>query len=127
MGAIYTGKALVIRQPWADLVVDGIKGVENRSWTTAYRGPLAIVAGAARDKKAHEQAERIARQVGLDTFTPATVYGAVVGFVDLVAITTDLESPWAEPGAHHWLLARPRRLNTPKPIKGRLGLFDISI
>lgn len=34
--------ALTLRQPWASLVAIGVKQVETRSWTTAYRGPLAI-------------------------------------------------------------------------------------
>lgn len=35
-------KAISLHQPWASLVAMGIKGVETRSWTTRYRGPLAI-------------------------------------------------------------------------------------
>jgi hypothetical protein len=38
-------KALSIRQPWAHLIVAGIKQIENRTWTTRYRGPLLIHAG----------------------------------------------------------------------------------
>ena len=34
-----------VRQPWADLLVSGIKSVENRSWKCAHRGPLLIHAG----------------------------------------------------------------------------------
>ena len=35
-------KAITIRQPFAWLIVQGIKPVENRSWETKFRGPLAI-------------------------------------------------------------------------------------
>lgn len=35
-------KALSLRQPWASLVALGVKTVETRSWSTSYRGPLAI-------------------------------------------------------------------------------------
>jgi hypothetical protein len=38
-------KALTIRQPWASLVATGVKTIETRSWSTKYRGPLAIHAG----------------------------------------------------------------------------------
>lgn len=34
--------ALSVRQPWASLIVAGIKRVENRTWTTDYRGPLLV-------------------------------------------------------------------------------------
>ena len=40
-------KALTIRQPWASLIAAGVKTIETRSWSTRYRGPLAIHAGLA--------------------------------------------------------------------------------
>ena len=39
-------KALSVRQPWAHLIVTGIKRVENRFWETPYRGPLLIHAAS---------------------------------------------------------------------------------
>ena len=41
-------KALTLRQPWASLVALGVKTIETRSWSTEYRGPLAIHAGMKR-------------------------------------------------------------------------------
>lgn len=38
-------KALTISQPFASLIADGHKWIENRCWETRYRGPLAIHAG----------------------------------------------------------------------------------
>lgn len=38
-------KALTISQPYANLIASGEKWVENRTWHTDYRGPLAIHAG----------------------------------------------------------------------------------
>lgn len=38
-------KALTIWQPWATLIALGEKCIETRSWSTTYRGPLAIHAG----------------------------------------------------------------------------------
>lgn len=35
-------KALTLTQPWATLVAIGAKRIETRSWSTTYRGPLAI-------------------------------------------------------------------------------------
>ncbi len=35
-------KIITIRQPWADLIVNGSKNIENRSWPTSYRGPVLI-------------------------------------------------------------------------------------
>lgn len=38
-------KALTLHQPWASLIALGVKTIETRSWSTRYRGPLAIHAG----------------------------------------------------------------------------------
>lgn len=35
-------KGLTLTQPWATLVAIGAKRVETRSWSTNYRGPIAI-------------------------------------------------------------------------------------
>jgi len=43
-------KALSIRQPWAWLIVHGFKPVENRTWSTSYRGELAIHAARTFDQ-----------------------------------------------------------------------------
>jgi activating signal cointegrator 1 len=46
-------KALSLTQPWATLVAIGAKRVETRSWSTPYRGPIAIHAakGFPRDAR----------------------------------------------------------------------------
>lgn len=38
-------RTLTVQQPHAGLIADRLKWVENRSWYTSYRGPLAIHAG----------------------------------------------------------------------------------
>lgn len=48
-------KALSLWQPWASLIAVGHKTIETRSWTTSYRGPLAITA----TKRAPLYAERV--------------------------------------------------------------------
>jgi len=35
-------KVLTLTQPWATLIAIGAKQIETRSWSTPYRGPLAI-------------------------------------------------------------------------------------
>lgn len=44
---VYTfrGKGLTFVQPWATAVAFAGKDIENRSWRTHYRGPLAVHAG----------------------------------------------------------------------------------
>ena len=47
-----TMKALTLTQPWATLVAIGAKRIETRSWSTKYRGPLAIHAAKGFPKEA---------------------------------------------------------------------------
>lgn len=43
------GRTLSVRQPWATLLVTGVKLTENRSWPTRMRGPLLIHAAGRVD------------------------------------------------------------------------------
>lgn len=36
-------KVLTVKQPWASLIVHGIKDIENRSWQTNFRGRVLII------------------------------------------------------------------------------------
>jgi hypothetical protein len=47
-------KALTLTQPWATLVAIGAKRIETRSWSTSYRGTLAIHAAKGFPKRARE-------------------------------------------------------------------------
>jgi len=38
-------RAVTVSQPFAELIASGEKWVENRTWPTGYRGPVAIHAG----------------------------------------------------------------------------------
>lgn len=52
-------KALSITQPWASLVAQGEKQFETRSWTTRYRGPLAIHAARSFPREAIDFAQAL--------------------------------------------------------------------
>ena len=110
-------KCLTVRQPWAHAIIHLGKDVENRSWPTSYRGPLLIHAGSRRDPA-------LCRQLGLNP--DDLTYGAVIGIVDVVDCVRNSTSEWAEPDQYHWILENPRPLSGPIPLKGRLGLFEVS-
>ena len=63
-------------QPYASLIAVGEKWVENRTWETAYRGPLAIHAGSG----THYLSLREIRAEGLPV-------GAVIATCRLVALS----------------------------------------
>jgi|ERR1035437_3790402 hypothetical protein len=102
-------KALTLYEPWASLISIGAKTIETRSWSTSYRGPLAI--HAAKRKPApwwvHEAIERDPAQLrnsepwfdelerfchfdemsdGWSAYTWARPLGAVVATCELVDV-----------------------------------------
>ena len=92
--------ALVVRAPWCFDIATGLKPTEQRSWSTPYRGPLAICAAKRRESGVHA--------------------GKAFCVVDLV----DVRDTGC--GEFDWVLARPRRIR-PEPVAGRLGLFKVTI
>jgi hypothetical protein len=139
-------RALTIIQPFAHLIATGVKRVENRTWPTHYRGPLAIHAGKARSYNGTSVAEMCED----DDIDPATLaFGAVVAvaeLVDCVALTPgrltatsyqrDLTPAWAaakhqwlddhehREGPVCWVLANVRRLAVPVVVNGDRGLWE---
>lgn len=115
-------RALTIQQPWASLVMlagAGRKDVENRTWRTAYRGPLIVHAGTGIDREGLAAAAR----AGINTDPRRIPRGACLGVVNLDGITADHPSAWAEPDHYHWSLSDPRPLPAPVPCPGRLSLW----
>ena len=131
--------ALTIHQPWAWAVVEGHKALENRSWSTGYRGLLAIHASRTWDVAG---AEAVPTLLPPGVLTPGMwrqtlPAGAVVGVAELVDVCPGgpvSGSPlracrctdrWAMPGQRHWLLRDVRRLPVPVPVRGRQQLWHL--
>lgn len=119
-------KCISIQQPWAGLILTGYKDIENRSWSTAHRGRLAIHAGAKMYEDSFTSATAIMKRIGkridprgMAQFTRS----AIVGYVDLIDIVVESDSPWYT-GDIGWILANPVAIK-PIPYRGKLGLFDI--
>ena len=47
--------ALSIRQPWAWLIVNGYKDIENRDWPTVFRGRMLIHAGLTMSRSYYDE------------------------------------------------------------------------
>ena len=103
-------KALTIRQPWASLIMAGIKDVENRGWSTGYRGQLAIQRRCAVDRSA---LAAHAHLLSLEVPGEVLPAGAVLGTVQLLDVVTDHQSPWAEAGSWNLDPERPGALHGP--------------
>lgn len=108
---------LSVRQPWASLIVLGLKDVENRTWTTKYRGPLLIHASLRPDFDARGPFTLTRDEI------EALPRGGIIGEVELVDCVTSSSSPWFE-GPAGLVLRRPRVLPL-FPCRGRLGLFQV--
>jgi hypothetical protein len=111
-------KIIAIRQPWAHLIVTGIKPVENRSWRVNYRGPLAILASKQPAKQSVEEIERRYR-VSIPRDLPR---GGIVGLVDLVDIVDSHPSRFFS-GPFGFVLENARPLPF-IPMLGQLNIWD---
>ena len=121
-------KALTICQPYAELILREEKLIENRRWSTTYRGQLLIHAG-----KSRKWFDGVT-----DAGWPLPVecdFGAIVGWVELVDCVRreSLSQRFIELYRQHayaggpfcWLLKDAVRLVDPVPWRGNLGLFDV--
>lgn len=138
-------KTLTVRQPWAWAIAKGYKPIENRGWTTAHRGILAIHTAKVWDTDAMGAMHTVVRILreqflpvprNLADELPLSDVGVIVATVYLVDIcTASLHSenlscacgPWAQPGSAHWKLESARRLSSPIEATGRLGLWDYEV
>lgn len=122
--------ALSVRQPWASLIVWGLKRIEVRTWTTDYRGALLIHASKTLDQEA-------LRRYPLDHL----VVGALVGAVRLVEVEPFTPDLWAklredhldlhplprQPSFYAWHLSDPQCFTEPPPWRGDRGLFAVEV
>jgi GNAT superfamily N-acetyltransferase len=122
-------KTLSVKQPWAELIAQGIKTVELRTWATTHRGPLLIAAGQAYDARgAHHNVDGprgvACCTVALLACRPALIGDAHNAGVPALLMADLLEQCDARGRAlYAWVLADARRAN-PVPIRGQLSLYE---
>ena len=122
-------RALSIRQPWAWLIVNGHKDIENRDWSTSYRGQFLVHAGKAMSRSYYENVadyliQRFAASLALPPFDSLD-RGGVIGLTTIVDCVQTSESLWFM-GAHGFVLRDSRPLPF-HPCNGQLGFFDIRL
>jgi hypothetical protein len=126
-------RALSIRQPWAWLIVNGHKTIENRDWSTAFRGPVLIHASLTMTQKYHRE---LSAQMLADFAIELPAYdalerGGIVGVAEIVDCLTAVDivdygesfQRWFT-GEHGFVIARARPLPF-HPCKGALSFFDV--
>jgi len=123
-------------QPWASLLVYGIKVVEGRSWPTTHRGRLWIAA-AAKKASPEEMTVIIEQHVAqaqagkpLPKIFPTS---CVLGCVDIVDCLTQEQYQANVPdplqrqseSPHVFICSNPRILKTQVPISGDHKIFSL--
>ena len=125
-------KTLTIKQPWAQLVIEGFKKYEFRSWKTKYRGKILIHAGMNLEKEMLPRFRDYKLNYSL---------GAIVGEAELVdCILVDKIfneklkeiDPIVYGKSNHtetyaWKLDKVKKYEKPIPVKGKLGLWNYDI
>lgn len=129
-------KTITICEPYATLISRGIKRVENRTWPTSYRGPLAIHAGKSRDWLDLNDDGTADEEYGIPLSEMA--FCCVVAVAELVACLHidiirggmfDAAYPWLREHEHTegpWCLVLENVVRLPEPIpaKGAQGLWN---
>ena len=136
-------KVLTVKNPWAWLIAQGIKDIENRTWRTNFRGRVLIHASAYQnihvwDELPYDYREELRKfnhkqqEMNLQSFLTRS---KILCSVEIVDCVINHPSIWAEKGTtedgkqiYNWVIANPQ----PEPqfeglkIKGALSLWDFS-
>jgi len=132
-------KVLSVKQPWAYLLVSGIKDIENRPRRTHFRGHILIHASAkpVGNLKNDSTFSHVVNESQLNYlksidfknwFMEDFAFGAIIGSVEIVDCVENHPSIWAAEGQYHYVIANPILFDTPMTgIKGQLGLWNYDI
>jgi len=118
-------KALSLKQPFAELILQGKKKIELRRWNTKFRGEFLIHSSKIPDAKAM-------KEFGFDSLP----VGFIVGKANLINVKKykneeehrkdkDKHLASSEWGNYGFVLENPERIN-PIPAKGKLNFWDFS-
>ena len=125
-------KALTLRQPYAELMVQGKKTIEIRMWNTSFRGEFLVHSA----KKTFEQD---CKKFKLDPNKLVT--GKIIGKVTLEGVkkyetveefNADFDKHKAEPRwfrkpCYGFILENPKRIAKPIPARGSLTFFNFDL
>jgi hypothetical protein len=123
-------KAITIKQPYAQVIVQGIKDVENRTWKTNFRGRVLIHAGKTiipleEFKKEYYKTRSKKLCETLISVNENNLTSAIVGSVEIVDCVRNSESVWAMENHWHWILKNPVMFREPiRNVKGKLSFWE---
>lgn len=125
-------KVLTIRQPWASLIMAGLKEYEFRSWKTNYRGEVLIHAGKTIDREAEKRLKKYLP----DKLPTGKILGKV-NLMDCIKVTPqflselrkvnpDIYAKSVFKEEYAWNVKVLEKFDKPIAIKGKLGLWNYS-
>ena len=119
-------KAISIKQPWAWLIANGIKDIENRNWKRNYRGRLLIHASKSWDQEGYEYVKfhTMDSESRLASEKNEYDFGAIIGVVTMVDCVDHHPSKWFS-GPWGFVFEAPEFWEDPEPYRGQLGIFDV--
>lgn len=131
-------KVLSITQPYAELIKNGTKKVETRSWKTNYRGTIYIHASSTKIPKASKENATLMNLTANNVMD----FGRAIcsaELVDCVKMTesyienlkatnyNEFVSGIYEKGRYAWILENVKVLDEPIKAKGNLGLWNLEL
>lgn len=117
-------KALSIRQPWAWLIVNGYKDVENRSWWTRFRGEFFVHAGKKFDRPSYDAVREHYPHIEMPTPEEfKKMCGGLVGVATITDCVKEMDSPWFF-GEYGFVIENARPIEF-QEVKGQLGFFQV--
>ena len=122
-----TMPALSIRQPWAWLILNGYKDIENRDFAAHIRGTIAIHASKSNTKKEYESALATIAKHKLKIQLPPIEelpVGGLVGTVEIVDCLESSPSPWWIEGNYAFTLKNAVKGDF-VPLSGQQGFFTV--
>ncbi len=120
-------KTLSIRQPFASLIVHGIKPVENRAWSRLPKWEPAWLAIHSSQKPEGNAKQFMLENYKIDDCVCGSIIGAafcyaIVGRKDVPKIIR--KSEFFNPDCSAWLLFGQSLQIEPVSCKGRLGFWE---
>ena len=127
---------LSIRQPWAWLILNAGKDIENRTWQTKFTGKILVHAGQTMTRADYEAAVIFCSGLELSAFSEKFVSlpdydelkrecGGIVGSVEITGCVSRSNSPWFC-GPYGFTLKNPVPAQFVK-MKGKLGFFQAEV
>lgn len=122
-------KAISIRQPWAWLIINAGKDIENRCWPTKLRGRVLVHAAKGMTSDEYKDVEDFLAMhpsSGIQLPPASTLErGGIIGSVEIVDCVAESKSPWFF-GPYGFVLRNPIPMPF-SPLRGQLGFFDVEV